>query len=591
MASLCGKTFIKNFPGYGRYQGTVTSYDRERDSFGVHYADGDQRTMKRTELERLLAREQPAKKSKSTSSSSLRSTPKRKRKDPRAAGIQLPSKKTKKQLQQKKSASSSSSSSAPSGPSTQKQLKLDFARFCWRRMLVNVEMHKTEVVNRDGATFDGPFEIPRSTTIMDKVCECSTFGNCYRHLDTPTHALGSAIIGKAVAHGAGEDPSQWGDVELGEAIMVCLMQMAMFREDRCEEGCRRVGGVDLSKGPTGKAVDAAARLPSRPEEIQAMIKWLRKDGLGNGAVFHAKNQNQGLRWVQNRWLQDSYLARGEDFVISNKTKKQQLHVKGGESPLTAAARVVRNAGSWADAVDTLQVLPGVGAYTGAQAMCSVFYGIYKGRAGLFAHHDEVIASMNRETRAGPGPLQMIGSMFPGGGGGKKNQKNQKDKKNKKNQKDKKNKKKAGAAAAAAAAAEKEELKGGTFDVNLRQLASEMDGLFDELGLNFPYLKAEDGQSARRLSCVDLEHELCYFHRYDNAKTRMKKAGVDHLYDRYNEEVENKAGERVPFRKLVKRQAIKSWSVQKNQSVSSIDACCDKLLEAAGGRRIVEERAV
>ena len=52
--------------------------------------------------------------------------------------------------------------------------------------------------------------------------------------------------------------------------------------------------------------------------------------------------------------------------------------------------------------------------------------------------------------------------------------------------------------------------------------------FERLGYVFPYLKEADG-SRRELTCVDMEHSLCYFSRYLTIRENMSEAAAEQLW--------------------------------------------------------------
>lgn len=138
--------------------------------------------------------------------------------------------------------------------------------------------------------------------------------------------------------------------------------------------------------------------------------------------------------------------------------------------------------TWKIAVNHIISLPGMGDYYGTQGLCDFYFGIIRERPGFFKHNEQVKATMFDATGFGNGPRSSLSKIFP--------------------------------------------------DVSpanaLVILTHSMDAAFESEGLQFPYLKNSDG-SRRRLSCVDIEHTLCYFHRYLEAKKHWSKKAIDEYY--------------------------------------------------------------
>jgi len=185
--------------------------------------------------------------------------------------------------------------------------------------------------------------------------------------------------------------------------------------------------------------------------------------------------------------------------------------------LNSVVSKIMHAKTWGTAVLALQNLPGVGAYSAAQSLCDIFMGVWQQKRGLFHNHADVVDSMANDTGIGPGPIYSLQKIFP----------------------DIENK-----------------------DNALKILRESIDNAFQEEGLEFPYLKDQNGQTLH-LSCVDLEHSLCYFHRYLVSKESLGENGIERLYEKFNE---------PRFKDVVPLPSIKQLeSVTSN----SVDAWCDK----------------
>eukprot|EP00547_Thalassionema_nitzschioides_P013858 CAMPEP_0194249184 /NCGR_PEP_ID=MMETSP0158-20130606/19884_1 /TAXON_ID=33649 /ORGANISM="Thalassionema nitzschioides, Strain L26-B" /LENGTH=988 /DNA_ID=CAMNT_0038985645 /DNA_START=194 /DNA_END=3160 /DNA_ORIENTATION=- len=185
--------------------------------------------------------------------------------------------------------------------------------------------------------------------------------------------------------------------------------------------------------------------------------------------------------------------------------------------LTLVVTEVMSAKTWGAAVLALQKFPGVGSYSAAQSLCDIFMGVWRQKRGLFNKHDDVVASMSDETGIGPGPIHSLKKIFPTIG-------------NKENA--------------------------------LKILRESIGSAFEEEGLDFPYLKDKNGQ-LQQMSCVDLEHSLCYFHRYLVSKQNMGEEGIDILHNHFNEPL---------FKQKVPLPSIKQLELHKKHSVS---AWCEK----------------
>lgn len=184
--------------------------------------------------------------------------------------------------------------------------------------------------------------------------------------------------------------------------------------------------------------------------------------------------------------------------------------------LKSVVSKIMHAKTWGTAVLALQNLPGVGAYSAAQSLCDIFMGVWQQKRGLFHNHDNVVVSMANDTGIGPGPTYSLQKIFPD--------------------------------------IEK--------DNALKILRESIDNAFQEEGLEFPYLKDQNGQTLH-LSCVDLEHSLCYFHRYLVSKESLGKKGIERLYQIFNE---------PRFKDVVPLPSIKQLELVTSNTVH---AWCDK----------------
>jgi len=194
--------------------------------------------------------------------------------------------------------------------------------------------------------------------------------------------------------------------------------------------------------------------------------------------------------------------------------------------LASTVRTLRQARTWKDAVLALQTLPGVGPYSAAQSLCDLFMGVWQQRRGLFKKHILVVASMNDGTGIGPGPIHSLNRIFP-------NIQNK--------------------------------------DNALKILRESMKESFKKEGLDFPHLKSKYDTSLE-MSCVDLEHSLCYFHRYYVSKQDLREKDINVLYQRFQD---------PSYRQMVSLPSIKELE---QLAPNTVKAWCDARYERFSKRR-------
>ena len=211
-------------------------------------------------------------------------------------------------------------------------------------------------------------------------------------------------------------------------------------------------------------VSALHALPCTEEEALAFASWLKKNEQrlrackdgGNKMWAGAGNQVQGFRWVG---ALRSWFGKPP----------------GNQSPLRAVASKVRAARTWEEANLAVQKLDRVGPYTGAQGLCTLLFGVCGGDFSLvFDNEGFDTGSLLDWCAYGPGPKTSIEKIF---------------------------------------GAKADTLEG------IRQLRRMADDQFKQLGIEFPYLLNADA-TPRPLTCVDLEHSLCYFCRYLRARQHL-----------------------------------------------------------------------
>ena len=282
-------------------------------------------------------------------------------------------------------------------------------------------------------------------------------GNAYRHLDTGDQLEGRAFR-KLVGVPEGQRPT---DAQFVQLLMLSLLGMAWFNSERMLEWAAEARGAGWAAGWDAAEAEAAA-LPCSKKEGLAFARWLVKNGPGfkKPSMFTGcGNRAQGSGpWSDalHAWLTPADAEAGP------------------ASLLEAVARKVRAARTWEEANLAVQArhggLPLMGPYNAAQGLLTLLHGVCGGDCTHCFDASFDVASMRVWCGFGPGPITSIQEIFGGGG------------------------------------SDKETLSG------IRRLQRMADDKFDELGLAFPYLLEEDGKTPRPLSCVDLEHSLCYFSR-------------------------------------------------------------------------------
>lgn len=227
-----------------------------------------------------------------------------------------------------------------------------------RRMRERVRMHKTPTALKT-VKVDVPF---------DPILSVVTSGNAYRHLDKVDAEEGAAyraLVGikegkRASLPSAGDEPGEIG--QLGQLLMLCLLRMAGFNPERMREWASEC------RGGKRAAMEAVSPLPYTTEEALHLAKWLEArepphKRPHNPKMFEGAGwQVQGFRWV-------GYL-------------RQWLKPPKGKFSLKEATLAVANAETWEEANNVIQLMPGVGPYTGAQALCTLLYGVFGGDHSL-----------------------------------------------------------------------------------------------------------------------------------------------------------------------------------------------------------------
>ena len=329
-----------------------------------------------------------------------------------------------------------------------------FYRYLYRRMCVRLQMDREKArtplvtVLRD----DVRLEVPH-----DPVLAMTTTGNAYRHLDTGTISLGSDV--RAALATVGLTP---GSPEFfAGALMACLVDMS---------GINAVvlrGGLALTRWERSEESERVLEYPCTLDELSELEAFIAKYEIvqkaagftGTKLYSDAGFQTQGFRWKGYfaEWMRST----------SQSPSQSELGQKASCLFLEVAARV-RSSTTWQEANVTVQTLPGVGDYTGAQALLQVLFGVYEGdAAACFTDHFQV-ASMRDWCAYGPGPSTSCSKLF-------------------------------GTTAS-------ETLAG------IRWLQEHQQERFAQYGVSFPYLRQPDG-SPQLMAACDLEHSLCYFSRY------------------------------------------------------------------------------
>ena len=145
-----------------------------------------------------------------------------------------------------------------------------------------------------------------------------------------------------------------------------------------------------------------------------------------------------------------------------------------EKQLRTVATKVRAASTWEEANRAVQKLASIGGYSGAQGLCTLVFGVCAGDFSLAFSKGFDNTSLLDWCAYGDGPESSVKQIFGENVG---------------------------------------TLEG------IRELRRNADAQFKRWGLEFPYLLEADG-TKRPLSCVDLEHSLCYFCRYGRARKEL-----------------------------------------------------------------------
>eukprot|EP00945_MAST-04E_sp_MAST-4E-sp1_P002411 g2411.t1 len=361
-----------------------------------------------------------------------------------------------------------------------------FWHFLHGRMCVRVQMHGDEVVTTMGKSFSKP-----PCAHVDYIARCACFGNVYRHLDT-----GTQLSGARMRRAAGvREPKKKGEAvtmsfkQTQKCICMGLIQMGGFCVDLIRDW--------RTKMANGKTKAPSEREPNTSVELLSFRDYFKKQLEGGRKCFNGRFQCQGSRWVE------------------------YLTLMAEKGTLASVVRGVIGAQSWNEAVNALQKLRGVGGYSAAQTLCTVFFGAFKSGPGLFVHHADVMKSMISEpTGFGPGPQHAIRQIFG---------------------------------------------RTLTTTEGFRTLAELAPGEFKRLGLNFPWLKASNGKP-QMFRTVDMEHILCYFSRYMRARDKLGLQAKT-LYDAFHD---------PDFARMVPKQPIKSVSLMGN-----VESYCEKLAKRYG----------
>ena len=384
-----------------------------------------------------------------------------------------------------------------------------------------------ELVHEDGTPFiireaDPIPIIPSEYLSVDNLLVFSTFGNAYRHLDSGTHRVGEAVR-LVVGDSVDSDPDTWSNEQIARALLMCVLNGAGFVESTVQE-C-----FPQWKHITVEALPMRARLPSTLKQVKKFGRWLnsqhnkeqKEKGSACSPLFSGRSQDVG----RQRWAN----------YLTEKSKKKYAWTDFHHLT-TYVVPKIRNATTWMEGLNALMTMNGAGHYVGGQAFCDLFFGVWKSKSGLFFHHEQVRASMEDETGAGPGPRRSLESIF----GLTKDFMN----------------------------------KDENLILGLKGLCQRLPFEFQKLGIDFPYLsnQNDDKVKSRALSCVDLEHSMCYFHRYLKAKNNLGKTGMTELKRQWDSDA---------F-KNIKRQPIKKFS--KIASQRGVKSFCNKLLEKEKARK-------
>lgn len=314
-----------------------------------------------------------------------------------------------------------------------------FYQYLHRRMCVRYLMHKDNTILGKN--------VPKP--ISDPILDLCISGNAYRHLDTDDH-VASALLREHVGLEKGARPS---DEQVERMLPVILLRMAGFNEQRMAEAMAEVRGVT-------KEVAAQILGPTNADEGRHLAELM-------GRVARS---DPSKRPMNPKWLAGG-ASQVQSFASWSKAFTQWYEV-GGARSIKAAVAALRQATSWKEANECLiKTLLNVGAYTSAQGLCTLVFGVLCGDPKLLfgsAYQTDGPGSMLDWCGNGPGPAESIKTIF-----GKS--------------------------------------VGSTLE-GIHKLRDGAAGAFSRLELSFPYL-GEAGSEGRALTCVDLEHSLCYFSRY------------------------------------------------------------------------------
>ena len=307
------------------------------------------------------------------------------------------------------------------------------------------------------------------------------------------------------------------DKQLATMLIPCMLRVAGFNGQRMSEAVGRA---------RGEHVDAESILafPLCKAEALAVAAELR----AVAAMPHNERPKRPS-WFEGDASQVQGFGKWADaFALWFDESKPAGTLKQAVADLRKARR-------WDEANLILQRLKCVGDYTAAQGLCTLVFGAYEGDASQIFHpngYDKV--SMLDWCAHGPGPKTSIEAMFGQDANG---------------------------------------LAG------IRWLREHSDERFASLGIDFPYLVGEGGGGRRELSCVDLEHSLCYFSRYLSIKDKLRGSGSV----AQGEERERKLWARVqagnkglPREKQLKRMRLKDLV---KMCASGFDAALQKVEEA------------
>eukprot|EP00943_MAST-04B_sp_MAST-4B-sp1_P008175 g8175.t1 len=385
-----------------------------------------------------------------------------------------------------------------------------------------------QIIYKDGTTPKSLEEVKEKFSVKNiprnDLLSGAKSGNVYRHLDSGTRNIGKAIREKlGISDDIDDDKARIvaSKKQIGEALCICIFEMAGFKSNVIKNGLassdfkitRKLKGYNDSVqdlieiraqvNKRWKDLPLLACLPSTLDEMKIFRLFLdymhnlsqERDDYGE-KLFRSNFQTQGYRWKQ---YLDQYML---------------------QETIDDAVEYICNTDTWVEAVDYLiRTFSGVGPYTAAQAMCTLFFGVFKGKEGLFKKHDKVFLSMQDNTRNGPGPRKSIQAMYG---------------------------------------------TNASFNDKVHTLCDDVEKQFEELNLKFPYLKGKDG-TRRLLTCVDHEHSLCYFHRYLTSMKTLGQNGAKIVHERFQTE---------DFKKYVKLLGLKYWE---RKSPSNVNAFLDNLL--------------